>query len=44
VIILSANNDIASLTLQAGADNYLAKPFNLDELTKVLNDAIAVIQ
>ena len=36
VIYFSANADIASLAQTAGADAYLAKPFELDELTAVL--------
>lgn len=36
VIYFSANADIASLAQTAGADAYLAKPFELDELTSVI--------
>jgi CheY-like chemotaxis protein len=36
VIYFSANSDIALLAQQAGADSYLAKPFDLDELQAVL--------
>ncbi|HLT88434.1 MAG TPA: response regulator [Sphingobacterium sp.] len=32
VIYCSANNDVSSLAEQAGAEAYLAKPFDLDEL------------
>ncbi len=32
VIYFSANNDIKSLATAAGADNYLSKPFDIDEL------------
>lgn len=32
VIYCSANNDVGSLAEQAGAEAYLAKPFDLDEL------------
>lgn len=32
VIYLSANTDIANLAQRAGADSYLAKPFNLEDL------------
>ncbi len=36
VIYFSANNDIKSLAEQAGADTYLAKPFDIDELERVI--------
>jgi DNA-binding response OmpR family regulator len=36
VIYFSANADIASLAQTAGADAYLAKPFELNELTAVI--------
>lgn len=32
VVYCSANNDVSSLAEEAGADAYLAKPFDLDEL------------
>lgn len=32
VIYVTANNDIAALAANATADDYLAKPFNLDDL------------
>jgi len=34
VIYCSANNDVASLADRAGAETYLSKPFDLDELEK----------
>ncbi|NEU10063.1 response regulator [Flavihumibacter sp. R14] len=37
VVYFSANNDIKSLAEQAGADTYLAKPFDIDELERVIN-------
>jgi len=37
VVYFSANNDIESLAQQAGADAYLAKPFDLDELERLIN-------
>jgi CheY-like chemotaxis protein len=32
VIIVSANKDIEKISLQSGADAFLAKPFEMDEL------------
>lgn len=32
VIYISANNDVKSLSEQAGADAFIAKPFNFEEL------------
>ena len=32
VIYVSANNDVQSLSAQAGADAFMAKPFDLEEL------------
>ncbi|MBC7914535.1 MAG: response regulator [Pyrinomonadaceae bacterium] len=40
VIYFSANNDIQSLALEAGADTYLAKPFDLDQLEDILVNAV----
>jgi len=37
VVYFSANNDIKSLAEQAGADTFLAKPFDIDELERVIN-------
>ncbi len=34
VIYFSANSDIASLAEQAGADHFIAKPFDLDSFEK----------
>lgn len=39
VIYFSANNDIRSLAQQAGADSFLAKPFDLEELETVVNQS-----
>jgi len=36
VIYFSANNDIAALAKKAGADTYVAKPFDLTELEKTI--------
>jgi len=40
VIYFSANSDIQLLASQAGAETYLAKPFDLDELERVINTMI----
>ena len=37
VIYFSANNDIEKLALEAGSDAYLAKPFDLEELERVIS-------
>lgn len=37
VIYFSANNDIKTLAKQAGADSFLAKPFDLEELENIVN-------
>jgi two-component system cell cycle response regulator DivK len=37
VIYFSANSDIESLTRSAGADAYLAKPFDLEDLERVIS-------
>ena len=36
VVYFSANNDIETLAAEAGADTYLAKPFDLDHLEELL--------
>jgi len=40
VIYCSANNDVSFLAEQAGADAYLAKPFDLDELENKVADLL----
>jgi two-component system cell cycle response regulator DivK len=40
VVYFSANNDIQSLAKQAGADTFLPKPFDIDELESVINRVI----
>lgn len=40
VIYFSANNDIHLLADDAGAEAFLAKPFDIDELEKVINTAL----
>jgi len=40
VVYFSANSDIQLLADTAGAETYLAKPFDLDELEKTINDVL----
>jgi len=40
VIYFSANSDIQLLADHAGAESYLAKPFDLEELERVINDVL----
>jgi DNA-binding NtrC family response regulator len=40
VVYFSANSDIQLLASQAGAETYLAKPFDLDELERVINTVV----
>ena len=40
VIYFSANSDIQLLANQAGAETYLAKPFDLDELERIINTVV----
>jgi CheY-like chemotaxis protein len=40
VIYFSANSDIATIADQAGADTYLAKPFDLLDLESVINSVL----
>ncbi|QQL49759.1 response regulator [Mucilaginibacter ginkgonis] len=40
VIYFSANSDIQLLAEHAGAETYLAKPFDLDELANVINNVL----
>lgn len=37
VIYFSANNDVESLAGQAGADGYLSKPFDIQELEDIIH-------
>jgi two-component system cell cycle response regulator DivK len=41
VIYFSANNDIQTLASTAGADSYLAKPFDIGDLEMVINKVMA---
>lgn len=36
VIYFSANNDISTLADQAGADSYLSKPFDINDLEEIV--------
>src|ERR1700709_972752 len=40
VIYFSANSDIELLANHAGAETYLAKPFDLEELERVINTVL----
>lgn len=40
VIYFSANNDIEKLAQEAGADTFLAKPFDLDHLESLLETVL----
>jgi two-component system cell cycle response regulator DivK len=40
VIYFSANSDIELLASHAGAETYLAKPFDLEELERVINSML----
>lgn len=36
IIMISANNDTPTITKQAGADGFLLKPFDIDDLLKTV--------
>lgn len=40
VVYISANSNIEILSKEAGADCFLAKPFNIDQLEKVIGELI----
>lgn len=42
VIYFSANNDVKSLADQAGADGYLSKPFDIEELEDMISKYLTV--
>ncbi len=42
VIYFSANNDVKSLADQAGADGYLSKPFDIEELEDIISKHLAI--
>lgn len=41
VVFFSANNEINALAQEAGADKYLAKPFNIEDFEKIIEETIA---
>jgi two-component system cell cycle response regulator DivK len=43
VVYFSANQDIARLAAEAGADHYIEKPFDLDQLVTLLQKACVAI-
>jgi CheY-like chemotaxis protein len=42
VIYFSANNDVKSLADQAGADGYLSKPFDIEELEIIIQRHLTI--
>jgi len=42
VIYFSANSDIELLAAHAGAESYLAKPFDLEDLERIINTVLAL--
>ena len=44
VVYFSANSDIQLLADHAGAETYLAKPFDLEELERIINSVISIKQ
>lgn len=42
VIYFSANNDVKALAAEAGADGYLSKPFDIQELEDIISKYLAV--
>ncbi|RJR25985.1 response regulator [Candidatus Microgenomates bacterium] len=42
IIIISASRDICQISKESEADNYLCKPFDLDELLSVVNKTLSV--
>lgn len=41
VIYFSANNDISALAKEAGADSYLSKPFDINDLEEIIKKYIS---
>jgi CheY-like chemotaxis protein len=42
IVFFSANQDVARLAAEAGADQYIEKPFDLDDLITALRRAIRI--
>jgi CheY-like chemotaxis protein len=42
VVYFSANSDIQLLAKQAGAEAYLAKPFDLEDMERIIDGVLAV--
>nr|WP_068889782.1 response regulator [Pedobacter panaciterrae] len=42
VIYFSANNDVKALAAEAGADGYLSKPFDIQELEDIIQKHLSV--
>lgn len=42
VIYFSANNDVKALADQAGADGYLSKPFDIEELEEIISRHLVI--
>ncbi|WP_159728058.1 response regulator [Sphingobacterium sp. 18053] len=40
VVLLSANYNLEKLALEAGADNFLAKPFDLEDLEHIVREML----
>ncbi len=43
VIYVSANNNVSVLANEAGANNFIAKPFNVDELKGIVNTMVKTL-
>ena len=41
IIYFSANHDIKNLSMEAGADTYLEKPFDISQFEEIINSVIA---
>lgn len=42
VIYFSANNDVKALAAEAGADGYLSKPFDIQELEDIIHKHLSI--